>query len=646
MNTRRLAGVVGEAQRLWRQPSVRIGVAVLSFAAVTHVTVLIARLQLFIVLRNYDDEGYMLYSLKSFLEHGSLYDRVFSRYGPFYYEAWGGLFSALGIPVNHDTGRTATWVVWVVSSLGIGVATLRMTRSIVLGVAVQMMVFRALVSLTDEPMHPGGLICLLLVTISSLSCFAQTGRSIRSMALLGGAVAALILVKINVGGFALVALALTCVASYSALASRRWLRLVVEAVFVATPVVLMMGTFGEAWARLYAAHVTTAALAVVITLRAHSVDRRPTEELWWIGGGLLGVALSICLAMIGAGTTLATLFDGVIWGPLHQVGRFTGPTGIPGRAYVFDAIALAGAIGYWYVARNRRAEPQPAWVSIASALSIVIGVEMALSVFGWTLPHDSVARAEHPFSLLALTWVALPMPRVSDPATEFARLLLPPLAVLQALHAFPVAGSQLSWSTFLLIPAGAICVAKGVRGLALGLHHHLVRRSVAAMGVVIAFVVLRFVVDATLREPLRRNREDFDTRISLGLPGATLLHLPPSQVRLFRAITAAINAYCGSFVTLPDMDSFYLWTGHQPPAGYNSRTWTILLDDAQQQQMIDDTRSVEDLCLLRNIPLAEWWTRGAIPAGPLVRYLEEGFQPIVKFGDYELLKRNGPGPAH
>ena len=37
----------------------------------------------------YDDEGYMLFSLQSFLENGNLYDQVPSNYGPFFYQFWG-----------------------------------------------------------------------------------------------------------------------------------------------------------------------------------------------------------------------------------------------------------------------------------------------------------------------------------------------------------------------------------------------------------------------------------------------------------------------------------------------------------------------------------------------------------------------------
>jgi hypothetical protein len=92
---------------------------------------------------------------------------------------------------------------------------------------------------------------------------------------------------------------------------------------------------------------------------------------------------------------------------------------------------------------------------------------------------------------------------------------------------------------------------------------------------------------------------------------------------------------------LPGMNSFYIWTEQEPPTGYNATGWPTLFDDAHQRHVVEDTRSIAGLCLLRNIPLAEGWGEGKIPDGPLVRYLKKGFKPVAKFGDYELLKRYG-----
>ena len=96
-------------------------------------------------------------------------------------------------------------------------------------------------------MHPGGIIVLLLSAIMAISCFVGDRTSPLPMALIGGAVTALILIKINVGIFAVAAVVLACVVSYPALAQRRWLRPVVEVGVVALPLLLMSSKMGEAW---------------------------------------------------------------------------------------------------------------------------------------------------------------------------------------------------------------------------------------------------------------------------------------------------------------------------------------------------------------------------------------------------------------
>lgn len=626
----------------------RLTAGALAFAAVTVVTVLIAKPRMYSGFAVYDDEGYMLIALRSFLEHGHLYDDVFSQYGPFYYEFWGGFFELFGLSVDHDGGRAAAIFAWVAASLLFGLSIWRMTRSILLGLATQMLVFGAIITVVNEPMHPGGTICLLLGAIVALSCLARARTSPLGMAFLGGGVMALILVKINVGAFALVALALACAVSYPRLARWRWLRPAVELLFVATPLLLMTSKFGEAWARHYAVHVALAALAVVIVLRARAVRPRESEELWWLGGGLVVMGAVVSLAIVGAGTSPGGLVEGVISQPLRQSDAFNIPLGLANRTYLFDLLGLVGAGAFWYLARGRGrgAGSSPALVSLAAVLSILIGLEMALSTIGKTVLFDLTSFTGYQFAFLPFAWVALiPLPGDEDGETAFARLLLPPLAVLQALHAFPVAGSQVAWSSFLLIPVGALCVANGARGLARVLTGARERRAIGAIALVGAAVTMLVLVNIQLRQPLDAYRAGYDAGTSLGLPGAEDVHVSPEEADLYRQVSRAIDADCRSVLMLPGMNSFYFWTGQEPPTGYNATGWTTLFDDAHQQRVIDETRSVRGLCLLENEPLAAGWSGGVIPDGPLVEYLHQGFRPVTTIENYRLLRREGPGAS-
>ena len=242
------------------------------------------------------------------------------------------------------------------------------------------------------------------------------------------------------------------------------------------------------------------------------------------------------------------------------------PLALPNWTYVLDLLALVGALGYWYVARNREARPSLTWTWLVSALSILIGLFMAFSVIGLHLRATTLFTR---LGLVCFAWVALIQPPGKpDEGTQFARLLLPPLAVLQALHAFPVAGSQVFWSALLLIPVGALCIANGVRWIAFSLGGQSARRAPFAIGAIAATVAMVVLVSIQLKQGLDQVRAAYGGSVSLGLPGAEDVRVSPEKAANYQAIVAAIDENCESFVTLPGMNSFYLWTQQEPPAGY------------------------------------------------------------------------------
>jgi hypothetical protein len=621
----------------------RLAVAVLGFAVVTALMALIAHPKMFTGFSAYDDEGYMLTALKSFVNHGHLYDDVFTQYGPFYYEFWGGFFSLFGIPVTHDSGRNVVTVLWVASSLGFGLSIWRITGSILLGLGTQILTFASLEVLVNEPMHPVSSIALLLAVIVGIATFVGTGRSRWAMALLGAAVAALVLTKINVGVFALVAVALACAVSYQQLWGRRWPRLLVEVVFVAIPILLMLSKFDEGWARHYAVHVFSAALAVVIALRAVRPANRETRELRWLVGGFVVLAVASCVAIVATGTSIHGLIEGVIRQPLRQSGAFTIPMLLSKRLYAFDLIAVGGALAFWYASR-RRGEPSPAWLALGSVFAIVVGLTMAFSVVGQLLPFNDRSLTGYQLSMLPFVWVALataPGEEASGPFA-FARILLPPLAALQGLHGYPVAGSQTLLSVVLVIPVGALCVGNGVQGLWRLVDTEPDRLALLGFGALVTVVIAWFVAVTYVRDPLHQARGVYHTTTQLDLPGARDIHLfTAEEVETYEDIAHAMQKNCKATQMEPGMDSFYLWSEQEPPS-LTATGWETLFDDELQEKVIDDIAPIEGLCLLRNKERAAGW---GLSEGPLVKYLEHGFTPIGKWGEYELLRREGPAEA-
>jgi hypothetical protein len=637
-----LEALAARAAALGGDRRLRLIVALLGFAVVTAATALIAHPKMFTGFNAYDDEGYMLTALKSFVNGSHLYDQVFTQYGPFYYEWWGGFFSLFGITVTHDSGRSVVMVLWVLSSLVFGLSIWRITGSILLGLGTQILTFSALEVLTNEPMHPVSSIALMLALIVAISTFVGTGRSRWAMGLLGVVLAALVLTKINVGVFALASVALVCVVSYQQLWGLRWPRLLVEAIFVAVPILLLASKFHEDWTRHYAIHVFATALAVVIALRAREPARRAIGELRWLIGGFVILAVASCLAIIATGTSIHGLIDGVIAQPLRQSEAFTIPMFLSNRQYAFDLLSVGGALTYWYASRRRTA-PSPLWLALGSVFAIIVGLTMAFSVVGQMLPFNDRSLTGYALSMLPFVWVGLADTGTGENSGRFAyaRLLLPVLAVLQGLHGYPVAGSQTLLSVVLVIPVGAICVSNGVRGIWRLIEVEPDRLALLGFGALLTVVLAWFVVKTYVSEPFHQSRGVYHASPQLNLPGSEDIHLgSEEEVDLYEAVSHAMQENCKSTVMEPGMDSFYLWSEEEPPS-LTATGWETLFDDEAQEQVIADTASTEGLCLLRNKERAAGWGESE---GPLVTYLEHGFKLIGKWDEYELLRREGPAP--
>ena len=142
--------------------------AVIAFGITTALVAAMAYFQIFSFFAEYDDEGYLLISLKLFRQGHALYDTVFSQYGPFYYAFMDGLASVLRLEWTHDAGRFITLGMWTSASLLCGLAIFALTRSLALGCVVQLLTGLALDTLRYEPMHPGGLICLLVAGTATI----------------------------------------------------------------------------------------------------------------------------------------------------------------------------------------------------------------------------------------------------------------------------------------------------------------------------------------------------------------------------------------------------------------------------------------------------------------------------------------------
>ena len=86
-----------------RLPPRRAWLDTLAFALAAAGLLVAAAGVMFSAFMFYDDEGYVLLSLRNFAEHGGLYRDVYSQYGPFPFVLY-YLLHTLGVPLAHTAG--------------------------------------------------------------------------------------------------------------------------------------------------------------------------------------------------------------------------------------------------------------------------------------------------------------------------------------------------------------------------------------------------------------------------------------------------------------------------------------------------------------------------------------------------------------
>lgn len=215
--------------------------------------------------RDYDDEGFMLISIRAFNEGYALYDEVYSMYGPFPFLVKWSLFAALRQPVGHDVGRYICLGYWLATAVACGGVAWRLTRSVLAGWAGFVITFQALGMIVNEPGHPQELCGFLLAIAAFLATFVAPDRRLgRMMGGLGVVAACLAFSKINLFIFYAMALGAAMLASTPRTAALRVLLVLYVMCLLTAPGVLMKSLLHDSRISSFALHVT---LSMISTLR-------------------------------------------------------------------------------------------------------------------------------------------------------------------------------------------------------------------------------------------------------------------------------------------------------------------------------------------------------------------------------------------
>lgn len=584
-----------------------------------------------------DDDGYVLMSLRKFYDGGSLYSNVYSQYGPGLFVLVGGALRGLGVALTNDGARDYNLFLWLASTLLAGLSLLRLTRSLVISASGLVLTFLVLKVDANEPLHPGATIGFLLIAIVAAAVFLLPNRPRAALALLGGLAAALVSIKVNVGLFALVSVGFACVATVPQLRRLRWLRALAGVVLVAIPFVLMSEHLGDADTLRFAAIVSIGALGVVLVSGALPAARVPDLKAVGICAvAALGVGLLVSVVPIALGTSPADLIQG--W--------FIRPAKTPGIQFVrlpvhpWVWVWGAAGLGLATLARvvleappSRRTHLLMGFGRLAAGLLIWISLSGPIFHLPVDLTQAMVVGAP-------LLWLAALDPAGPSAETSFLRLLVPALAALQFLHAYPVPGSQLYWSSLLLVFVGGICIGDGVKELSeVGSSW---RPDFRGWAVLASIPVAAFAVWLCLK-PLRTEERQvkvaYGTGVELDLPGARQMKVPEPLALQLQELAAGIRKHCDTFMTIPGLNSLNIFAGEEPPFEL-AGPWPFFVNAEEQRKIVASIRNKHRFCLVAKPDVLQFWAEFSgvqrPPQRPLVAYFEDQFKLLHDYSGYEL----------
>ena len=442
--------------------------------------------------------------------------------------------------------------------------------------------------------------------------------------------AALALTKINVGAFMLFS-------GFAWLAFRQespaWRRRGVPALILwllVMPWILMAKKLGEGPTLTFALLNNVAVLgiaAVLLHRRAGEPARGSSIRAYVLGAaGLTFVTVVVTLLR---GSSVLGILSGVLLDPLNQPNVYSFPVEWQsGHGIVY---ALGFALAVWASFRPEnvlavRAIIAARLLAAAGFLLVIVQLITTRGLAGFGLSYG--------LGLAAVCAVPL---RHDPEGQEDARLRqwLAVLFMLQSLHAYPVAGSQLNWATFLWVPLLALAVRDAVLSLPQTWMHQprfigVGTGAVWAIGAYMAFNLGQIgYAKRSVGEPL-------------ALPGAE--QLKPSNDTVYGLQIMAENAKAHSdlLYSMPGLYSFNLWTGLPTPTLDNATQWFLSLNEARQTAIREKLRADPRAALIVQKDTLKFLVdHGFRVRGALGNYLGTQFQQAFEVDGYAFWVRRG-----
>ncbi len=623
------------------------GIVPLAWALIIFAAMFAGYQQLFCTFAQYDDEGYVMISLQSFLDGQPLYNQTFTQYGPAYYFLHGGLHRGLSLPITHHVTRLKTLVLWLGTAAMSALFVFRVTREQLVAMGAFAAVFLHLDKLPLETGHPQeqcafGIASLLVV--ATIRIQSMTIQGVVVPLALGALCGLVTMTKINVGVLLSLGTLLGLLISARPTTLRNVLLAGAAAASLLLPLVLFRGHLLE-WKSNPLPFVTVLSVAGGLLAVAASLrDARPKvgSQVVMPGSasrrdattGYFAAALMITMgsfagATVWNGTPPTSLFHGL-------VGQHAGFTDDFFHPPSLTPLAVPIALGMALLAIAHQVQTRCLNVCRLAATGLAVYSGIAYLSQSGAPPAHGMQERGGMWVLVSyapsLMWLLL-VPPMKDSATSTfaARIVLAFVAILQALTMFPTPGTQVAVGTFPLMLGclilGHDCLASWQRCVTRELH------TIWSSRIAIALLTL-FLVAVVSRDI--RFWHYRSTLTPLALPGTGALRLPAETVLQQRRIVAALNGHADTFVFANQgRNSVYFWTEIQPPTSLNVTFWRFLLRPDQQKAIVEALERYPNACVIHED------TQIKLPVGPLVEYILDEFEPARTFESWQLWIRKG-----
>jgi hypothetical protein len=477
----------------------------------------------------------------------------------------------------------------------------------------------------NEPGHPQELCMLLFIALMATGILAENPRARRTaMFLAGGLAAALALVKVNIGIFAVLAVALAVLFEIPRHPLANALRYLTAFAALVLPVTMMQIHLDDPRSAAYCV-VVTVSIASVLTAQWRA-SRSPSlsfRDAWTAAAGFAGVFAAVLAVMLSRGVTMQAMLQSLLLAHMRVNVQQSSWYLALDLHIAWIVWAVAGLIAAVAVGFKGRTLAGPA-KAVIGAIALASPLAGAPAGAGFIAP---------------VCWMVM--------EGSYALRLAAFAVVLQTLYAYPIAGSQKEFIQVPLIVAAATLLGQGLRGLPARPRTPALLRAAAVSTV--GLVILSYAGLAY------RAKQDRDIHPSLNLPGAELVHAEPEEVAEYQWLARQLKD-CETFVSMPGVPSLYFWTGKpmpgpsdRYPGGMGIDNWMYGLSPAQQQTIVDDLSRYPGACAVYNPSDVNFWNRGGADLSglPLVSYIQTSFHTVGQKGDFQFMIRNGrPSPAN